>query len=183
MGRPQERGPRRRPRGALFCILEDGFFLLDRHLQRMRDSAEYFGFAFPAGDIHKALGRRRREVRYSVASSLSALAGRWCARRALASPAIVSAAAHRPGGRADRSGRRVLVSQDHESDRVRSGRIGWPRRDRALEHPWRDHRGCRANIVVERDGVAKVTPTVVRTPGRARSGPRCWPGAPSAKRL
>jgi len=64
MGRPQERGPRRRPRGALFCILEDGFFLLDRHLQRMRDSAEYFGFAFPAGDIHKALGRRRRELRF-----------------------------------------------------------------------------------------------------------------------
>lgn len=37
-------------------LLEDGeYFLLERHLERLRNSAEYFGFAFPEEEIRAAL--------------------------------------------------------------------------------------------------------------------------------
>ena len=39
-------------------LLEDGeYFLLERHLERLRDSAEYFGFRFCKDKINAALGR------------------------------------------------------------------------------------------------------------------------------
>lgn len=39
-------------------LLEDGeYFLLARHLERLRGSAEYFGFRFPEEEINKALPR------------------------------------------------------------------------------------------------------------------------------
>ena len=37
-------------------LLEDGrFFLLERHLQRMKDSGTYFGFCFPEGEVRSKL--------------------------------------------------------------------------------------------------------------------------------
>jgi para-aminobenzoate synthetase/4-amino-4-deoxychorismate lyase len=36
---------------------EDGFFLLERHLHRLRRSAQHFEFVFPMGDVQGALER------------------------------------------------------------------------------------------------------------------------------
>jgi para-aminobenzoate synthetase/4-amino-4-deoxychorismate lyase len=41
---------------------ETGFFLLDRHLQRMRDSAEYFGFSFDASIVEDVIDRLGAEL-------------------------------------------------------------------------------------------------------------------------
>jgi para-aminobenzoate synthetase/4-amino-4-deoxychorismate lyase len=39
-------------------LLEDGeYFLLERHLERLRESAEYFGFRFPEDEINSELAR------------------------------------------------------------------------------------------------------------------------------
>lgn len=49
-------------------------------------------------------------------------------------------------------------SHAREPERVRSGTIGWPRRDRAMEQAWREYRGwygerrCRARHRGEGDG-------------------------------
>ena len=48
-------------------LLEDGeYFLLARHLERLRDSAAYFGFEFPEEEITKALEQKERSGTYKV---------------------------------------------------------------------------------------------------------------------
>lgn len=96
---------------------------VDHHLPHMSDSAEYFWIRVSGGDIHK--GARTRPPRATIFRGEFAFCGGRCARRALASPAVVPPRIALALGRSIRT--RVLVSPDHESNRVRSGRIGWPR--------------------------------------------------------
>jgi len=50
---------------TLACLPSDGFKWLDEHLDRMRESADYFGRRFPERDIRTALDAVREEIETS----------------------------------------------------------------------------------------------------------------------
>ncbi len=102
---------------------EEGFFLLDRHLDRLRESAEYFDFALRPADAASALWTRAVDG-LTEAQRVRLLRGarRQRARRTRSRSSSAQAPL-RVGARrrAGRSERRLAVSQDDQPRACTSG--------------------------------------------------------------
>jgi para-aminobenzoate synthetase/4-amino-4-deoxychorismate lyase len=101
----------------------NGVYLLERHLRRLRDSAEYFGFSFHERTVADALERAVSGA--GTAPGATAPLVVWRSRRRMHAPSGSKRAAPRKAcGRAGRPGRGVPVPQDDETRDLRPGATG-----------------------------------------------------------
>jgi para-aminobenzoate synthetase/4-amino-4-deoxychorismate lyase len=155
-----------------------GFFLLDRHLERLRDSAEYFGFECPLDEIRAGLDAAVRSAgNPSMPFRARLLLGRDGSVRTEVSPLqrphsagpAEAGAFHEPGALlAARLAREPIDENDvflfHKTTNRRvyeEARFSEPECDEVILWNTRGQvtEATTANVVVERDGL-RVTPPV-----------------------